>query len=63
MLFIQHVIGEEDDFDASMAMQSANVGIPEKDRKQIRLLNDCWFYYRAKPDKAKDSKDTLGINP
>ncbi|QMV43292.1 cortex morphogenetic protein CmpA [Cohnella cholangitidis] len=35
----------------------------KKDRRQIRLLNDCWFYYRAKPDKAKDSKDTLGINP
>jgi len=27
----------------------------KKDRRQIRLLNDCWFYYRAKPEKSKGS--------
>jgi hypothetical protein len=27
----------------------------KKDRRQIRLLNDCWFYYRAKPEKSKDT--------
>ncbi|HUC92835.1 MAG TPA: cortex morphogenetic protein CmpA [Paenibacillus sp.] len=21
----------------------------KKDRRQIRLLNDCWFFYRTKP--------------
>lgn len=35
----------------------------KKDRRQIRLLNDCWFYYRAKPEKAKDAKDTAGFIP
>ncbi|XID92952.1 cortex morphogenetic protein CmpA [Paenibacillaceae bacterium WGS1546] len=35
----------------------------KKDRRQIRLLNDCWFYYRAKPEKAKDVTDTAGFIP
>jgi hypothetical protein len=33
----------------------------KKDRRQIRLLNDCWYYYRAKPDKAKDTADAGSI--
>jgi hypothetical protein len=32
----------------------------KKDRRQIRLLNECWFYYHARPEKTND---TLGINP
>ncbi|WEK55012.1 MAG: cortex morphogenetic protein CmpA [Candidatus Cohnella colombiensis] len=27
----------------------------KKDRRQICLLNDCWYYYRAKPDRTKDT--------
>ncbi|HZG76348.1 MAG TPA: cortex morphogenetic protein CmpA [Paenibacillus sp.] len=23
----------------------------KKDRRQIRLLNDCWFFYRTKEDQ------------
>ena len=23
----------------------------KKDSRQIRLLNNCWFYYRSKPRK------------
>ncbi|WP_199624132.1 cortex morphogenetic protein CmpA [Paenibacillus alkalitolerans] len=23
-----------------------------KDRRQIRLLNDCWFFYRTKGDHS-----------
>jgi hypothetical protein len=33
----------------------------KKDRRQIRLLNDCWFYYRTKPEKTKETKDTAGF--
>ncbi|MFC5405088.1 cortex morphogenetic protein CmpA [Cohnella soli] len=32
----------------------------KKDRRQIRLLNECWYYYRAKPEKLKES---AGTNP
>ncbi|TVX95965.1 cortex morphogenetic protein CmpA [Cohnella terricola] len=34
----------------------------KKDLRQIRLLNDCWFYYRAKPDKTKETPDSAGFN-
>lgn len=36
----------------------------KKDRRQIRLLNDCWYYYRTRPSH-KDSKenDPMGIIP
>ncbi|MFC5701862.1 cortex morphogenetic protein CmpA [Cohnella faecalis] len=36
----------------------------KKDRRQIRLLNDCWFYYRTRPDHT-DAKDQnpMGIIP
>ena len=27
----------------------------KKDLRQIRLLNDCWFYYRARPEKTKEA--------
>lgn len=26
-----------------------------KDRRQIRLLNDCWYFYRKKRPKEEDS--------
>jgi len=35
----------------------------KKDRRQIRLLNDCWFYYRGKPDKSKATKESAGSTP
>ena len=35
----------------------------KKDRRQIRLLNDCWFYYRTKPDTAKNPAGGTGLIP
>lgn len=29
-----------------------------KDRRQIRLLNDCWFNYRGKAVKARETAAT-----
>jgi hypothetical protein len=29
----------------------------EKDRYQIKLLNQCWFFYRKKELVAKETKD------
>ncbi|WP_144340831.1 cortex morphogenetic protein CmpA [Paenibacillus darwinianus] len=26
----------------------------KKDRRQIRLLNDCWFFYRTKAQTGPD---------
>ncbi|XEC93589.1 cortex morphogenetic protein CmpA [Paenibacillus tarimensis] len=33
----------------------------KKDRRQIRLLNDCWFYYRtkSKPDDHQSAGSTI----
>ena len=28
----------------------------KKDRRQIRLLNDCWFFYRTKPQQASEEQ-------
>lgn len=28
----------------------------KKDRRQIRLLNDCWFFYRTKPQAEPDDQ-------
>ncbi|MBD8501098.1 MULTISPECIES: cortex morphogenetic protein CmpA [Paenibacillus] len=31
----------------------------KKDRRQIKLLNDCWFFYRSKPSvRSFHSKTT-----
>lgn len=27
----------------------------KKDRRQIRLLNDCWYFYRTTQDQGDDS--------
>jgi len=35
----------------------------KKDRRQIRLLNDCWFYYRTKPDISKNPAGGTGLIP
>lgn len=28
----------------------------KKDRRQIRLLNDCWFFYRTKPNASQEEQ-------
>jgi len=35
----------------------------KKDRRQIRLLNDCWFYYRSRPDPSKRTASGTGLIP
>jgi hypothetical protein len=30
----------------------------KKDSRQIRLLNDCWFFYRSKPRKEDGDRQT-----
>lgn len=35
----------------------------KKDRRQIRLLNDCWFYYRSNPEPAKNSAGGASFIP
>ncbi|WP_114496543.1 cortex morphogenetic protein CmpA [Fontibacillus phaseoli] len=27
----------------------------KRDRRQIRLLNDCWFFYYNRPDRNSES--------
>ncbi|WP_270165165.1 cortex morphogenetic protein CmpA [Paenibacillus sp. SYP-B4298] len=31
----------------------------KKDRRQIRLLNDCWFFYRNRSEAGKHSSASL----
>jgi hypothetical protein len=35
----------------------------KKDCRQIRLLNDCWFYYRSNPDPGKKSAGDASFHP
>jgi len=32
-----------------------------KDRRQIRLLNECWFFYHSKPQKP--AGNSAGLLP
>lgn len=31
----------------------------KKDRRQIKLLNECWFFYRTKPMSTHEEKSQL----
>ena len=32
-----------------MALQPTHASVPQKDSRQIKLLNECWYFYRNKP--------------
>ncbi|WP_238192246.1 cortex morphogenetic protein CmpA [Paenibacillus sp. L3-i20] len=31
----------------------------QKDRKQIKLLNDCWYFYRTKQGSKEQCNETV----
>ncbi|MBH5319164.1 cortex morphogenetic protein CmpA [Paenibacillus sp. GSMTC-2017] len=31
----------------------------QKDRKQIKLLNDCWYFYRTKQSPKEQGTETV----
>ncbi|MDP4098894.1 cortex morphogenetic protein CmpA [Paenibacillus sp. P96] len=33
----------------------------KRDRSQVRLLNDCWFFYLKNPGKPLDSRNDKSL--